>query len=1054
MKIQLRKNALTLAIAASLGMSGMAVAADTSSSIKGQIVGPQGNPAADTKIIIVHEPTGTRRVVTTNDTGTYNASGLRVGGPYTITIDSNKFRDAELRNVYLSLGEAQKIDQQLSELQMESIVVTGTPVLFNSSANDTYYGADAIKSTPSINRDIKDVVRNNPLVVIQPGSDSSMTIAGSNPRTNSITVDGIPLNDDFGLNSGGYPTQRNPFPLDALDQVTVQVAPTNAKSSGFTGGNVDAVFKSGTNEITGSVFYEKMTDSWAGTPKNNGKEVPLEFEEENYGFSIGAPLIENKLFFFGAYEKYESPQSIEWGPAGSGIGANETKITQNDLAEVRKIASEVYGVDNIGGADTQPQLEDEKYIIKLDWNINDYHRANFIYMFNEGNRTNNMTDDADDLHLSTYWYNKSEKLNNFSSTLYSDWTDDFSTQISITSKSVETGQISLDSALGLGDISISNIDVDGDGVTGDISFGSDASRHSNSLENDLTTFKFDGTYLLDEHTLEFGIKYDILDVENLYLDGSKGVITFNSLEDFAARQISRYTYSNGIGNNPDAVAAAFKRKDLALYVNDRWDFSDELAFSFGLRYERLGSDDKPAFNQDVLDRTGFDNTYNLDGADIWLPRAGFTYYMNEDVTIRGSVGRYAGGNPNVWISNSYSNDGFSRQNFSASDVTAPANILNTIPPEAIEGINNANRGSVSNFIDPNFDIPSQWTYMLNADVTLDIPGLGDGFAWTTTAIFTDKENTAEWVNAALLQEGDVVGSTADGALPFYDTSELEIMLTNADKNGRSIILSTGLSKTWDNGFKFDMSYTHQDITEGNPGSSSTGRSNYRYGHFLDHQETQIGTSSYETEHRFVLNLGYSTEFIENYKTNFNLFFERRSGSAYSHLTRWQNLTGGRFFDQDLIQPSGFGSTFGGNYLAYVPTANDANVLRYEGTTEAEVLAHYESLGLSGYAGGFVDRSAATSPWTTTMDLYVSQELPGFTKDHKGEVYFVVNNLLNLIDSSAGKVYTQDFGTRNTLNMDIDPATGKYIIGAPITSDYKFEAEDSTYRIKIGVRYNF
>ncbi|WP_462155898.1 TonB-dependent receptor [Pseudoalteromonas piscicida] len=1054
MKIQLRKNALTLAIAASLGMSGMAVAADTSSSIKGQIVGPQGNPAADTKIIIVHEPTGTRRVVTTNDTGTYNASGLRVGGPYTITIDSNKFRDAELRNVYLSLGEAQKIDQQLSELQMESIVVTGTPVLFNSSANDTYYGADAIKSTPSINRDIKDVVRNNPLVVIQPGSDSSMTIAGSNPRTNSITVDGIPLNDDFGLNSGGYPTQRNPFPLDALDQVTVQVAPTNAKSSGFTGGNVDAVFKSGTNEITGSVFYEKMTDSWAGTPKNNGKEVPLEFEEENYGFSIGAPLIENKLFFFGAYEKYESPQSIEWGPAGSGIGANETKITQNDLAAVRKIASEVYGVDNIGGADTQPQLEDEKYIIKLDWNINDYHRANFIYMFNEGNRTNNMTDDADDLHLSTYWYNKSEKLNNFSSTLYSDWTDDFSTQISITNKSVETGQISLDSALGLGDISISNIDVDGDGVTGDISFGSDASRHSNSLENDLTTFKFDGTYLLDEHTLEFGIKYDILDVENLYLDGSKGVITFNSLEDFAARQISRYTYSNGIGNNPDAVAAAFKRKDLALYVNDRWDFSDELAFSFGLRYERLGSDDKPAFNQDVFDRTGFDNTYNLDGADIWLPRAGFTYYMNEDVTIRGSVGRYAGGNPNVWISNSYSNDGFSRQNFSARDVTAPANILNTIPPEAIEGINNANRGSVSNFIDPNFDIPSQWTYMLNADVTLDIPGLGDGFAWTTTAIFTDKENTAEWVNAALLQEGDVVGSTADGALPFYDTRELEIMLTNADKNGRSIILSTGLSKTWDNGFKFDMSYTHQDITEGNPGGSSTGRSNYRYGHFLDHQETQIGTSSYETEHRFVLNLGYSTEFIENYKTNFNLFFERRSGSAYSHLTRWQNLTGGRFFDQDLIQPSGFGSTFGGNYLAYVPTANDANVLRYEGTTEAEVLAHYENLGLSGYAGGFVDRSAATSPWTTTMDLYVSQELPGFTKDHKGEVYFVVNNLLNLIDSSAGKVYTQDFGTRNTLNMDIDPATGKYIIGAPITSDYKFEAEDSTYRIKIGVRYNF
>ena len=149
---------------------------------------------------------------------------------------------------------------------------------------------------PSISRDIKDVEK-QPFSGNSAGNDSAMTIAGSNPRTNSITVDGIPLNDDFGLNSGGYPTQRNPFPLDALDQVTVQVAPTNAKSSGFTGGNVDAVFKSGSNEVEGSVFFEKMTDSWAGTPTLDGEEVPLEFDEENYGFSVGAPILQNKLFF-------------------------------------------------------------------------------------------------------------------------------------------------------------------------------------------------------------------------------------------------------------------------------------------------------------------------------------------------------------------------------------------------------------------------------------------------------------------------------------------------------------------------------------------------------------------------------------------------------------------------------------------------------------------------------------------------------------------------------------------------------------------------------------
>lgn len=1053
MKMQLRKTALSLAVAACVGASAGAFANDTASSVKGQITGPNGNPAAGTKLVIVHEPTGTRRVVTTNDSGTFNATGLRVGGPYTIVIDSDSFQDKTINNVYLSLGEARRLDQQLAGQEIESIVVTGTPVLFNSSANDSYFGEEAIETAPSLNRDIKDIVRSNPLVVIQPGDDSALTIAGSNPRTNSITIDGIPLNDDFGLNNNGYPTQRNPFPLDALDQVTVSVAPSSAKSSGFTGGNVDAVFKSGTNEVHGKVFYEKMSDSWAGTPKNEGKEIDIDFEEKNYGFSVGAPLIEDKLFIFGAYEKYKSPQVLEYGAGGSGVGANQTTVTTADLDAVRKIAQDVYGVSNIGNFDTQPQLEDEKYIVKVDWNINDYHRANFVYMFNEGNRTRNMTSSNRELKLDTHWYNKSEKLNNFSSTLYSDWTDEFSSQISLTKKSVETGQVSLNKDLGLGDITIKNLDVDGDGNKGSIAFGSDEYRHSNSLNNDLFTLKFDGTYLLDMHTLEFGIKYDILEIENQFLPASYGVMSFNSLEDFENRVTSSYKYANGVGNDPLAVAAKFERQDLALYVNDTWDFSDDLTLSFGLRYERMSSSDKPKFNQSVFERTGFDNTYNLDGADIWLPRAGFTYIVNDDVTVRGSVGRYAGGNPNVWISNSYSNDGQSMQSFSKRDYVIPTTGLNTIPEEAIAAIKAGTRGSTSNFIDPDFEIPSQWTYMLNADVTLDIPGLGDGFAWTSTAIFTDKENSAEWINAALLQEGDVVGSTKDGALPFYNTRELEIMLTNADDNGRSIILSTGLAKTWDNGFKFDASYTHQNITEGNPGGSSTARSNYRFGHFSDHQRTQVGTSPYETEHRFVLSLGYSTEFFADYKTRFNLFFERRSGAAYSHLVRTKNLTGGRYFNQDLIQPSGFGSTYGGNYLAYVPTQGDANVT-YAGASEAEVLAYFDQLGLSGYAGGLVERGAAKAPWVTSLDLYVSQQIPGFMDGHKGEFYFVVNNLLNLIDSSKGKVYRQDYGTRQVIEMDIDPTTGQYIYGDIIGDDFTFEAKQSAYRIKLGVRYTF
>ena len=1032
-----RLSRITGAVVLALGLSTSAVA-DTSSSIRGSIVGPQGNAAENTSLTIIHEPTGTRRTVTTNESGAFFVKGLRVGGPYKVVIDSDKFKDAEVSDLYLSLGETRRLDQQLQSDNVETITVTGSRTFFNSNANDSYYGSEEIGKTPSLNRDLKDVVRNNPLVVIQPGDDSAMTIAGSNPRFNSISIDGIPLNDDFGLNNNGYPTQRNPFPLDALDQVTVNVAPTHAKSGGFTGGAVDAVFKSGTNEVHGNFFYEKTNDSLAGTPKDNGEERPIDFEEKNYGFTLGAPLIEDKLFFFGAYEKFESPQVIEFGAGGSGIGSNETSVTVDEVNRIKEIANRVYGVSEIGEFDSQPQLEDEKYIIKLDWNINDEHRANFVYMFNEGNNTRNTTSSNRELRLDTHWYNKFEKLNNFSAKLYSDWTDDFSTEISLTKKKVETGQISLKKDLGLGDVTIRNI---GDN-RGSLAFGSDAFRHSNSLDNELLIAKFDASYLYEDHVIDFGIDYQILKVENQFLPNSRGTVEFNSIEDFENRAVSRYTYENGVGNDPLAVAAAFERQDLKLYINDTWDYNDDLTLSFGLRYERLSSDDKPRFNPGVYDRTGFDNTYNLDGVDILLPRLGFTYTVNDDVTVRGSAGRYAGGNPNVWISNSYSNDGISKLGVSGRNFIAAGNILTTPPQSAVDAVNSGTGNSTSNLIDPNFDIPSQWTYMLNTEVNIDIPMLGDDFAWTTTAIYTDKEDSAEWVNAALLQEGDVVGSTKDGALPFYDTRELEIMLTNAEKDGRSVILSTGLAKNFDNGINFNASYTYQDITEGNPGGSSTARSNYRFGHFSDHQETQVGTSSYETKHRLVVSLGYDTEFFEGYETSFNLFFERKSGSPYSHLVDLTNLQGGRFFNQDLIQPSGFGSTFGGNYLAYVPTAGDANV-RYEGTTEAEVLAYFDSLGLSGSAGKLVDRGQGNAPWTNSLDLFVSQEIPGFSEDHKGEVYFVVNNLLNLIDSSQGKVYRQEFGTREVIQMDIDRATGQYIYGAPVQDDLRFEAKQST-----------
>ena len=252
----LKKTAAASAVAIALSLASPAFAADTSSAIRGKVVTASGQPAANTKITIIHTPTGTKRVLMTNADGGYAAHGLKVGGPYTIEIDSPTLQDQTLSNVFLQLGEVRKLKTELSAGDMERIAIVGSVIAVSAPGSSSYFGQEAIAGASSLTRDIKDIIRANPLVTILPGSDRQMTIAGMNPKFNSITVDGISQNDDFGLNGGGYPTQRSPIPFDALDQVTVDVAPFDASKSGFSGALINSVFKSGTNEFTGSVFFE------------------------------------------------------------------------------------------------------------------------------------------------------------------------------------------------------------------------------------------------------------------------------------------------------------------------------------------------------------------------------------------------------------------------------------------------------------------------------------------------------------------------------------------------------------------------------------------------------------------------------------------------------------------------------------------------------------------------------------------------------------------------------------------------------------------------------
>jgi len=1054
----LKKTAAATAVAIALSLSAGAFAADTSSSVRGKVVTESGQPAANTKITIIHTPSGTKRVLTTNANGNYIANGLKVGGPYTIEIDSPTLQDQTLTDLFLQLGEVRKLTTALAlSTNVERILVTGSAIVASAPGSSSYFGQDAIAGASSLTRDIKDIIRANPLVTILPGGDREMTVAGLNPRFNSITVDGISQNDDFGLNGGGYPTQRSPIPFDALDQVTVDVAPFDASKSGFSGALINSVFKSGTNEFSGKFFYETLNDGLAGTPTKrdyNGdlQDVPLDYDETTWGVSVGGPLLEDKLFFFAAYESFDSPQGIEWGPAGSGA-ANETDASAADVASVLDIASRVYGVSDIGNWDVTPVEEDEKLVVKLDWNINDQHRSSLAYQYNKGNRTNNVTTSPYELRLSSHWYNKSEELNNISAKLYSDWSDDFSTEISLTHKKVTTTQESLIND-NLGDITIKGL-TDG----GAIAFGSDKYRHANFLENETLTFKFDGTYLYEDHSIKFGFEHTNIDIVNLFVAQSKGVIVFDSLADFEAGTVDSYAYDNGIGNNPDAAAANFNRATTALYVHDTFNYSDDLTLDFGIRYEVLGSDDEPLYNAASEARTGYDNTEALDGISILLPRVGFNYTVNDDLSIRGGIGRFSGGSPNVWISNAYSNNGVNVASYSnysgfATSPTTDNNILTSIYADAYDTVADGGTGGNVNLTDPNFKLPSDWRYQLAADYNLDIPGVADDFALSLEAIYVQKIDQQTWLDASL-SESDVDGTTADGGLTLYndDDSLYDLMLTNSDKDGKSLVLTAALAKTFDNGIKFSTSYTNQDITEANGGTSSTARSNYRYNVGLNRNETTVGTANYQIEHRFVVTLGYEADFFDGYATNFDVFFERRSGKPFSYVTNFDDFDDG-LTEWDSPWSSISPGFYAGNYIPYIPTAGDDNVMYTGNTTEAEVLARIQEAGLSGYAGGYAPKNGATTPWINTLDLTVRQEIPGLMEGHKGSLYFTVDNLLNLIDSSQGKVYVNDYGTSRLYTATIDPSSKKYIIDGVKNDSNSFEAEESTWRIKVGISYKF
>ena len=1072
--VRLTKVAGALALA--LGVSVSAFAADTSSAMRGKITTPIGDAAANVKVTVIHEPTGTKSTFTTNDSGTFIAKGLRVGGPYRVVLDSDTYSDTELDNIFLELGDTHRLISQLQPLQkVEKIEVTGYRLVQQAGGSNSVFGADTIENAPSFNNDIKDIARLNPLASIN--GSGELTIAGNNPRSNSLTIDGIGQNDDFGLAKKGYPTAQPPVALDAIEQISVDASPFSAKKGNFGGGTINAVTKSGSNEYTFTGFYEQSSPSLAGKVDNieqvfafdpdKGRSVPVldadghrtyssnradtTITESRIGFSTGGAIIEDELFYFVNYNGWKQEKDLDYGFAGSGAGS-EFVVSETEYNQFLSTLNSVYGVeDSLGG---NPEDNSDSVLVKLSWNISDAHRADFTYQWQNEEQAKDYPEGGSTVQLNSSRYALTTKFNNFATKIYSDWSDDFSTEFGIAYKDVSNSSI-VNSPLGA-----VKVYLDGGRGPG-FEFGATEFRHNNVSETETLEMTFDATYLLGDHEIGFGAQYKNLRLYNLFAENSRGSWTFGSLEDFANKKlhISRdnyqFTYGNAYTNDANDMAYDATRSQLALYVEDKFYPTDDLEVTAGLRYERLSTSDKPTLNQNFLNTYGYTNQENLDGVDIILPRVGFKYYATESLTINGGIGRFQGGIPNVWYNAPFQNDGLTY-------VSAPANAINdyfatvdqvdiTRVPDAVKNSLQKGAGS-TNYTDPNFELPSSIRAQVGFEYDFDSELLGDGFKWTAELAYHKKENEAVWRNTAM----KAVGTSATGRV-IYDSiyegdleDNFDIMMTNAEENGRSIIFSTALAKQWKNGLSISASYAHQDIEDVNPGSSSRAQSNYQYATVQSRNVDLVGRGHYEVEHSFKISLGYNTEFFDGYASRFDVFFERRSGRPYGY-------TMGSFRDSDLGDTRDFNSTSA--YLAYIPTGpDDTNVNWQEsGLSWNELETLLNRAGIS-ERGQLLDRNTGTQPWVTTMDVSFKQEIPGFYPEHKGQIYFMIENFANLLNSDWGieknlrfsdqKIY--DFGGLDDSNrLIIDSAYN----GADVRNYTEIE-ESSAWRAKIGIRYTF
>ena len=656
----------------------------TSSSMSGKVtLKSTGETAVGATVIAVHEPSGTRYASVSNADGRYNIQGMRVGGPYRISVSYVGFSTRNYTGVNLSLGENYNLNVALSEDEsvLDEIVVSGKTSRFSTEKTgaSTNLTNQQIMEMPTVTRSITDYVRMSPYA-------NGMSLGGADGRTVNFRLDGADFNNNFGLSSS-LPGGGTPISMDAIEEMQMAVSPFDVRETNFMGGNIHAITKSGTNTLKGTAYVYYNNENMHGNRVDDLTMAdPGRDRLTTYGFTLGGPILKDKLFFFANYEHVFKPTVVNrWRASDDGV-ANPTEFIsrtkKSDMENVRNFLAENYGYDTGSYTDFPADETNDKYLLRLDWNINnDHHLAlRYSYTQNESWMTcNNSSADVGtrftgnrvsqySMAFANNFYSLENKITSVSADLNSRFGANMNNQFTVTYSDIRDERGSNSAPFPHIDI-LAGYTTTADGTVTQtlepyMSLGYELFTWNNAVKNQALTVNDNFTYYLGNHKIMAGFAYEHQMALNSYMRNGTGYYRYRSLDDFlsgAAPESVSLTYGYNGDKNP---AAEVNKHQYGFYFQDEWNVLTNLKLTGGVRFDNIVYDDKDIMRNNAIYEVDFNGRHVDTGkwpdSNIQIsPRLGFNWdvFGNKTLKVRGGTGIFTGRLPLVFFTNMPTNSG-------------------------------------------------------------------------------------------------------------------------------------------------------------------------------------------------------------------------------------------------------------------------------------------------------------------------------------------------------------------------------------------------------------